>query len=136
MTKNQFVQEVTNWSELIDFCWINDFDFCSDVVSADDRDELICDHIRDFICGHFSWHELFLLLDQESSNMEFEYYRCNGILDFDGLEQEDFEWTLENVIRQLDAANWWDSEDPDDKQTVAEAWQESGISLEALLQVN
>lgn len=49
MTRQDFIDGITTWAELLDFCYNEECDICEDIVSNDTMCEEIDDDLRE---GH------------------------------------------------------------------------------------
>lgn len=57
MTKQEFIDDITTWSELIEFCYNEGIDFCDNVYDAEGYDNRIIDELSDFIQDG-SWQDI------------------------------------------------------------------------------
>ena len=57
MTRNEFIDNITEWYELKDFCSDFDCDVCEDIYDDDDYDDSVEEDIRDAIAdyGMMKW---------------------------------------------------------------------------------
>lgn len=108
MTRNEFIDNITEWYELKDFCNDFDCDVCEDIYDDDDYDDYVEDDVRDAV-GECSWREIRDLLCDLPSG--YDYYRRNGNLDYDGMGNDDFEEYKERALEWGDDYGVWDEED-------------------------
>lgn len=113
MTRQEFINNVTEWSELIEFCNDMDCSYCDDVVSEDDLGERIRDDYIEF--GHqYSWTEIRGWLDNIVDG--YDYYVRQGSFEYVYLDDEgDFDEYKNDVIGWMDDNGLWD-EDYDDTE--------------------
>ena len=52
MTRNDFLNDVTEWWELLDFCSDEGCNICEDIIDSDQLDEYVEEDIRD---TNYSW---------------------------------------------------------------------------------
>ena len=57
MTRNEFIDNITEWYELKDFCNDFDCDVCEDIYDDDDYDDSVEEDIRDAIAD-YGWRDL------------------------------------------------------------------------------
>lgn len=113
MTRDEFLENITTWWELMDFCSENDCEICEDIIDDDERDNEIDEDVADAI-RYDHWYDIRGYLNDIPNG--YSYYRRNGRFDYDGLCDEDFDRYKEDVL------NWADHEDDvwDDDQDGAE----------------
>lgn len=57
MTRNEFIDNITEWCELKDFCNDFDCDICEDIYDDDDYDDSVEEDIRDAIAD-YGWRDI------------------------------------------------------------------------------
>lgn len=110
MTRNEFIESITDWWELKEFCSDNDCCVCEDVISEDEYDDNVSDDISDEV-RNYGWTEIRDFLYDLPSG--YDYYRINGTFNYDGLNQNDFEDYKEDVLEWGDDCGIWDEEEPE-----------------------
>lgn len=58
MTRNQFIEEVNCWSELIDFCYDYDCDYCEDVYNEDSKNDYFDSELVDYARSAENWQDM------------------------------------------------------------------------------
>ena len=118
MTRQEFIDNVTLWGELLEVCYDYDCDICEDIINDEQYDEYIEQDIYDRDC---SWRELRdCLCDVEDNN--YYYYRRNGWLDYEGLNEEsDFREYKDRVLEWMDD---WENWDYDDEEEDEDGWDD------------
>lgn len=111
MTRNEFIDNITEWYELKDFCNDFDCDVCEDIYSDDDYDNSIEEDIRDAIAD-YNWRDIRDFLGNLPSG--YYYYRRNNTLDYDGLDDDDFEGYKEDVLEWGDDYDVWEDEEEEE----------------------
>jgi len=120
MTRVEFLENTNDFYELKDFCSEYGCDYCENVYDDDELDEEveydICEYHR-----NYSWRELRDYL--YDIPIGYDFYRKNGILDYEGLDDEDFaafreevcDWAIENGYLDEDdeeeGEDFYDDED-------------------------
>lgn len=110
MTRNEFIDNITEWYELKDFCNDFDCDVCEDIYDDDDYDDCVEEDVRDAV-GECSWREIRDSLCDLPSG--YDYYRRNGNLDYDGMDNDDFEDYKEQALEWGDDYGVWEDEEED-----------------------
>ena len=112
MTRDYFVNEVTTWGELQEFCADEGCYACDDIIYCDSLDEYITEDITDAI-RHDTWTEIRDALNEINSG--YEYYVCRGSLNYEGID-DDFDYYKEEVLEWADNRDVWDEpeEEPDE----------------------
>lgn len=137
MTRSEFLNNVTDWCELIIFCNEEGCNICEDVSSEEERDEIINDILVDW-AQSYRWDRLAEKLDDIP--IGYDYYRTDDYGDFVGLTDEDFDCYKDDVLDWMDERDCWEEEeeegeeycepptDPEDEIPV----EEEAIPLEEL----
>lgn len=118
MTRQEFINDVSSWWELIDFCNDEGCDICSDVVDDDYKDEYVNEHLTEWAREN-TWQDLLDILRNipDDSN----YYRFDDYGDLESLDDySDFENYKEDVLNWADDRECWDEEDEEDEYEVEE----------------
>lgn len=113
MTRQEFINDVNDFAELIDFCNDVGCSICEDLVYYDAISDYIWDVIRDWDSG---WEELRDALGNIDTTPY--WYRHEGWLDFYGVDDE-FDDYKREVLEEADEYNYFDDEDEDDDD---DAW--------------
>lgn len=111
MTRMEFIEEVTEWHELIDLCQDYGCDVCDDVIDDDTLDEYVESDISNNGCA---WRDLRDYLSDIPTG--YNYYRCDGVFDYVGLGDEEFEDYKSSVLDWMDADDLWNDEDDEDEE--------------------
>lgn len=112
MTRSEFIDNITEWWHLIDFCNDEDCSICEDVYHDDDLDNMIDEDITNAVTDGMGWREVRDRL--ESIDHSYDYYVCEGYMVYEGLNDDDFERYKADVIEWMDNNGLWDAEDEDD----------------------
>lgn len=113
MKRSEFLDEITDWGELLDFCREYDVDVCSDIYTDADYDEVIEEDVSERECG---WYELMEALQRVPT--QGEYFCRHGWLDYSCVDNDDaFERWKRAVLDDCDYGDLWEpetGEDPDE----------------------
>ena len=88
MTRQQFIEEVNSWYDLIDFCNDNNLDDLCDVYDDETASELIDEALAEEI-QYRSWRDIRDMLG--SIDDGYDFYLARGGLAFEGLSDWDFD---------------------------------------------
>lgn len=122
MRRQDFIDDVTTWSELINFCYDEDCDVCEDIYSEDARDEDIDNNLTDWARNH-SWQELYDILDAIPCGADY-YYRDDWG-DWHEVSDAMFDDRKQDVIDWMDDGGYWDDEvDEEDEEIFDEIDEE------------
>lgn len=108
MTRQEFVDEITMWEELIDFCRDHNCHYCDDIFNDDEMDDCIHDNIVDAARTEY-WRDLRDKLYDIPTGYDY-YYHGDGIFDWSGLDDADFMSYKDDVLEWGDIAGIWDEE--------------------------
>lgn len=112
MTRQEFIDNVTTWSELLYFCYDENIDFCEDVYTEDAKDEYFDDILVDMARDAGSWQELYDRLEKIPTG--YDYYIRDDYGDFEGADDDDFDSHYEDVLEYMDDNEYWDDDDGDE----------------------
>lgn len=117
MTRQDFIDNINYWSELLDFCSDEDCDVCEDIYSEDARDDCIDEELVDMARNN-NWRDMYNILDSIPDG--YDYYRQDNYGDWVGVDDE-FDDYKDQVLEWMDDGGYWDDEeDEDDTDFFAE----------------
>lgn len=112
MTRNEFINDIDTWWDLIDFCREEDCDVCEDVISDDDLSDYIEEDIENAAHDGMSWQEIRDRLNDLDTS--YDYYVNDGYMIYNGLDNDDdFEEFKSNVLDWMDSYGEWDEDEED-----------------------
>ena len=109
MTRQEFIDNVDRWWQLVDFC--NDYDLysCEDIYDYDQMNDYVDEKLYD-LAREESWTAVRDILAEIDTN--YDYYRIGGIDDIEGMtEGSDFDDYKDAVLEEADANETWDEEE-------------------------
>ena len=113
MLRQDFIDDITTWGELIDFCNDEDCDICEDIYSEDARDEDIDrNSLVEWARGN-SWQDLLNILRDIPTGSD--YYYCDDYGDWYEADDNMFEDRKRDVLEWMDDGGYWDDEDEDEE---------------------
>lgn len=132
MRRDEFIDNVTSWYELVDFCQEEGLSFCDELYGEDSFNEWIEDNLVSW-AHDYSWQDLMSMLEGYDSICGADYYIWD---DYSGgyrrAEDSDFDEIKDNVIEFMDSDGRWDDDyeeeeeeseqdqDPDDIEPTPE----------------
>lgn len=127
MTRQEFIDDVNYWWELI--AWCNDYDcsVCEDIRDQDEFDEYVDEDLYDRV-RNYGWKEVLDWLESVPSDYDYyNVYEWEGVTDydFDNYKDDALEWGDEHDI-------WDDPEDEEEEEEAAEEEELEPIQLEIL----
>lgn len=111
MTRQEFIDNVTCWSDLITFCDDEGCDYCGNVYDEDLKDEYFDEHIVDMARNADGWSDLYRELDDIPTGYDYYIYNDDGWF---GADYEDFDDYKNDVLEWADDHDVWDEEDDED----------------------
>lgn len=115
MTRNEFMEDILDWQELLSFCADNQCDLCDDIYSEDETNDMINNQVAFMIECKENWWTIREYLDYiDGVDQGCEYYRTNGVGDFDGLTNDDFEDYKHEVLKWMNDNNLFEEECDDE----------------------
>lgn len=126
MTRQDFINDVNDFDELISFCNDYECDLCEDVYDESARDEYIDDNLRDMASNADGWQSLLDTLRYIPTG--YDYYRRDDYDDWEGLGDYEFEQYKQDVLEWADDNDIWEEDeeealpedDDDDEEFVAD----------------
>lgn len=116
MTRSEFINTVNEWLGLISFCYDEECDICDEIYSEDYRDDYINEFLVERAADFESWRDLRNELVDIPTG--YDYYKCNGLTDWEGLDNNDFDDYKQDVIDWMDDHDYWDEEDDDEELSL------------------
>ena len=108
MTRREFINEVTTWGDLIMFCSNEDLEHCRNVIDDEFlEEEMMPEDLRYALDDGWSWAEIREKL--MGIDPDYEYYVCNGTLDYYPLDDSDFEVYKQEVLDYMEGS--WDQDE-------------------------
>lgn len=113
MTRNEFLENVTSFDDLKDFCYNEDCSLLEDVYDEEGRDDVINECLMDWARDD-SWQDLYNRLDNIPTG--YDWYRYDDYGDWCSLDDEDFEEYKNDVLEWADNNDIWDDDEEDDEE--------------------
>lgn len=114
MTRQEFLDDVCDFSELREFCYDNDCSICDDIYDDESKDDYINEHLSDMADDAEDWKSLYCTLRDIPSG--YDYYRLDDYGEFNGLDGADFEDYKDEVLEWMDDNEYWDEDEDDEEE--------------------
>lgn len=133
MTKREFIDDINDFYDLIDFCNQHGCYECEDIVDDDEYDDMVDDDLHES-AGDDSWRQIRDWLADLPTG--YDFYLRRGMFDFVGIDYE-FEEYKSRVLDWADSEGVWDDdeEEEDDEEDDDDDldFEESDISMEDMM---
>ena len=113
MTRQDFIDGITTWGELLDFCYNEECDICDEIVSNDTMCEEIDDDLVE-VARDRSWQDVRDLLNDIDT--DYDYYRRDGGLTYIPMDDSDFDDYKGDVLDWMDNGGYWDDEEDEEDE--------------------
>ena len=122
MTRQEFIDDVTTWWELIDFCNDEGCDICEYVYSSDVYDDLINEDLQEMV-KHESWQSIYDWLEDLPSGYDYydtydDYVGLDNNWDFDRYKEDVLEWA------DNDGTIWDEPEEEEEEEELDDEFDE------------
>lgn len=107
MTRQEFIDDVTTASEVFEFCYDEDLDYCSSWVTNDDLDGYLCETIRDMTHNE-TWDRIRDFLDGIDGG--YDFYDSDN--DYCGIGDDDVNSVREQILYDFE----FDGEEDEDAE--------------------
>lgn len=111
MTRQEFLENVTTFGELKDFCYDQDCDLLEDVYDEDSMNEDINEHLVDWAYND-TWQELYSRLEDIPTG--YDWYRNDDYDGWIGLDDSDFDQYKQDVLDWMDVNGYWEDDEDDE----------------------
>lgn len=108
MTRNEFIDEVTTWGELIEFCYEKNLDCCEDVYTETQKDDWFNEEVVNYARSAQGWRDVLSWI--EDIPCDGEYYIRDEYDDWREADEDDFDEYKDSVIETGDQYGIWDDD--------------------------
>ena len=112
MTRIEFIQDVTDWYDLLEFCHNEDCDICEDIYSEEGKDDHFNGMLVEMARNADTWQDLYDRLEEIPNG--YGHYITDG---YDWLriaEDDDFVQYKDDVLEWGDENDIWEDEYEDE----------------------
>lgn len=139
MTRDEFLNNVTCWDDLIDFCHDENCDICDYVYSEDAKNEYFDQEMRD-LADEYNWEDMLSFLQDVPDG--YDYYIRDDYDDWSPAGDNDFVNYKDDVLEWGDESDAWEEDNdieeeyfpPEDEEIDDEEYSEldEGMSVDEL----
>lgn len=112
MTREDFIENIQSWEDLISFCSDYGCDYCKDVYDDDQRDDYINEDLVDMARNSDDWRDLRNMLNDIPTG--YDYYIKDDYDEFREADNDDFEDYKSSVLEWGDDGDVWDEDEEED----------------------
>lgn len=115
MYRQEFIDGVTSWSELVDFCNDEGLDHCDDIYSDEQKDDWVNEHLDD-ICEDATWQDVLCTLRSVPEGYDYYLKDEDYWMEFRGLSNDEdlFYHRKEEILEYMDEHGRWEEDDEDE----------------------
>lgn len=134
MTRNQFIEEVNCWSELLGFCYDYDCGYCEDVYNEDSKNDYFDSELVEYARNAEDWQDMLEYLQNIPTGGD--YYIKDDYDEWREADDDDFDNYKDAVLEWGDNDEVWDEEEDEeeyydpDGEIVDESYYETDDELE------
>ena len=110
MTRGEFVEQITSWPELLEFCYDNDCSVCEDIIPHERLAGNIAEDFTDY-GDEYDWTDIRRWINDIDDDADY-YYR-SGSFEYESVDNQ-FDTYKDDVLEWGDDVDIWDFEDEDD----------------------
>lgn len=114
MTRQEFIETVTWWDALLNFCYDEGYDI--DIYTEEQRNEYIDDHLVDMARNSDTWEEL--LSELQNIPDWYDYYYRDEWGEWFEADHDLFVETKNEILGWMDDGGYWDDEPENDDEHV------------------
>ena len=96
MTRQEFIDNIQYWSELLEFCSDEGCNYCEDIYDSDQWNDSINDDVYE-MARTSSWRTILDVLQGYDDLSGYDYYRRDDYGEWHGLDEDDFSSDLDAV---------------------------------------
>lgn len=132
MTRRDFIEDVTCWYELEDFCAQADIrEVLEDVYDDEAFDSMVTEDIIDYLQNWGGWRDLDNIVNDLPGGWDRYIHYGDSLTDWQGSDDGDerFEEYKGYVIERADDDELWDEDEEDETNPTMSAGQEDDLPL-------
>ena len=118
-----FINNVTDWRDIIEFCVNNDLDFHTNIYNNDELNDYIEDNLEELARDYY-WTEVLNILQDIPQGLDFYIKEEDSFMEFSPARQSDFDLIKNEILEYMDDVDGWD-EDEQESDASEESNQES-----------
>lgn len=123
MTREEFIEDVRSWNDLLQFCYDENCYCCEDVYDEGAKDDYFNNDIVDMARSANDWRDLYRRLEDIPTGCDY-YIRNDDYDEWRGADDDDFDNYKSDVLSWGDDREVWDEDDEEDE------WEEDALEEE------
>lgn len=121
--RSDFINNVTDWRDIIEFCVNNDLDIPTTLYDNDELNDYIEENLEE-LARNYYWTEVLEVLQNIPQGFDFYIKEEDSLMEFSPARQSDFNLIKNEILEHMDDINGWD-EGEQEPDTSEESNQES-----------
>lgn len=121
--RSDFINNVTDWRDIIEFCVNNDLDIPTTLYDNDELNDYIEENLEE-LARNYYWTEVLEVLQNIPQGFDFYIKDEDSFMEFSPARQSDFNLIKNEILELMDDMNGWD-EGEQEPDTSEESNQES-----------
>lgn len=121
--RSDFINNVTDWRDIIEFCVNNDLDIPTTLYDNDELNDYIEENLEE-LARNYYWTEVLEVLQNIPQGFDFYIKEEDSFMEFSPARQSDFNLIKNEILELMDDMNGWD-EGEQEPDTSEESNQES-----------
>ena len=115
MRRQEFIDEVTTWRDLVEFCSNEGIDFLDDVYDDEQKDEYVDEHLDD-ICSGNTWQDVYSILGSIPEGYDYYLKDEDAWMEFRGLSEGEalFYRRKDEIVEYYDENGYWEDDDEEE----------------------
>lgn len=128
MTRQEFIDDILDMSDLYNFCANNrGYDHVIEDIYAEDA---LDDFVNNEVINYTDWRDLYNFLDDIPTG--YDWYRIDCYGDITGIDDSEFEDIKSDLLDELDSDEWFEEEEEEDVLDSASERREERARQQAL----
>lgn len=116
MTRTEFLEDVTTFGELFDFCDEHGlYSYTEDLLYCEDLDESVDNDLSEYVRDE-GWQNVRDALDDISTG--YDWYRKRGLLYYEGLDDYDFDRMKDEVYENAVVQDLFDDDEEGEEEEI------------------
>ena len=115
MTRQEFIDYVTTWSDLLEFCYNENCYYCEDVYDSNQWNGCIDDEVGEIITNN-NWREVLRILQEYDDLSGYDYYRKDDYGEWHELDDDDFDAYKDDVLEWGDNNDIWEEDEEEEEE--------------------
>lgn len=116
MNRQEFIDNVEDVADFLSFCFDNNYDSYAECIYDDSsRDDYINEQLPEMV-SYNSWYEIRDTLNSLSDQGNYDYWRRDNYGDWNGIDDDEFEYMKNDLLERLDEDNFFDDDEGEEEE--------------------